>query len=208
MKQPIITIIDYGIGNTNSVLNALKTLGYYKINISSEHKLIENSDALILPGVGAFQEAMSNLKKNNLLNVLNKEVLENKKPIMGICLGMQIMGSSSTEKGLHKGLNWIKGKVLKLKLPPKFKAPHVGWNQVSFNIKSNFYSKKYQSSNFYFDHNYHFICDNSNEAIGKTLYGQEITTVINKENILGVQFHPEKSQNSGLRLFRKFFNNI
>ena len=84
---------------------------------------------------------MSNLKKNNLLNVLNKEVLESKKPIMGICLGMQIMGSSSTEKGLHKGLNWIKGKVLKLKLPPKFKAPHVGWNQVSFNIKSNFYSK-------------------------------------------------------------------
>lgn len=208
MKQPIITIIDYGIGNTNSVFNAIKTLGYYKINISSEQKLIKNSDALILPGVGAFQEAMSNLKKNNLLNVLNEEVLENKKPIMGICLGMQIMGSSSTEKGLHQGLNWINGKVLKLKLPPKFKVPHVGWNQVSFDIKSNFYSKIYQSSNFYFDHNYHFVCDNSNESIGKTFYGEEITTVINKENILGVQFHPEKSQNSGLRLFRKFFNNI
>ena len=130
MKQPIITIIDYGIGNTFSVMNAISFLGYRKVRISDQLNHITTSDVLILPGVGAFDACSHNLINRNLVPVLNEEVLVKKKPILGICVGMQLMATSSEENGLHEGLNWIPGKVKRLSLPQGFSIPHVGWNDL------------------------------------------------------------------------------
>ena len=202
-----IVIIDYGIGNTYSVSNAIKSLGYDKVNISDNNEQIENADALILPGVGAFDEAMRNLKKKRMHHLLNEVILVKKKPILGICVGMQMLATNSEENGLHEGLNWIEGCVRKLELPESFAIPHVGWNDVSFGQAGALFSRNQNHDNFYFDHSYWFDCNKEN-IIAWCDYGIKVTAAVQKENIFGVQFHPEKSQTSGLRLFRSFFNSI
>ena len=201
-----ITIIDYGIGNTHSVQNALSYLGY-KPSISSDEKKIKSSDVLILPGVGAFDEAMKNLKDRKLDIILNEEVLDKKKPILGVCVGMQMLATFSEENGVHDGLNWIEGKVRKLDLPMQYAVPHVGWNNVSFVMKEPMFSRNPDDSNFYFDHSYYFECDDKYVA-AYCDYGIKVTAAVQSNNIFGVQFHPEKSQTSGLKLFRSFFNSI
>ena len=202
-----IVIVDYGVGNTYSVANAIKALGYKKVKITSDQKQICEANALILPGVGAFDEAARNLKKHNLHLVLGEEVLIKKKPILGICVGMQLFSEGSEENGWHEGLNWISGKVKKLKIPANYSVPHVGWNDIKYIESNPLFSLTKQHPNFYFDHSYHFeatpayinsICN----------YGIEVTASVQRENIFGVQFHPEKSQNNGLKLFRGFFNSI
>ena len=207
MKQPKIVLIDYEIGNIHSISNALNTLGYKKFKISNNATVISDADVLILPGVGSFDETIKNLFASNLVDLLNEEVLIKKKPILGICVGMQMMATSSDENGLHNGLNWIEGFVTKLDLPNTFSVPHVGWNNLNIKVKDPLFANLERETNFYFDHSYHYICDE--KYITSTCdYGFQVTASIQKENIFGVQFHPEKSQISGLKLFRGFFNSI
>lgn len=207
MMNPKIVIVDYGVGNTYSVSNAISSLGYKKLTISDKESVIKGADALILPGVGAFEACANNLKERRLDKILNEEVLAKKKPILGICVGMQLMATNSEENGLHDGLNWIEGKVIKLELPPEFAVPHVGWNNVSFTQADPLFNRNADESNFYFDHSYYFNCAEKFVAASAD-YGIKVTAAVQHENIFGVQFHPEKSQTNGLKLFRSFFNSI
>lgn len=202
-----IVIVDYGVGNTYSVSNAIKYLGYKKLVISDDERSINAADVLILPGVGAFEEAVNNLRARNLDQILNEQVLSLKKPILGICVGMQLMATLSEENGNHAGLDWIEGKVKKLELPIEFAVPHVGWNDVAINSVDPLFKKNPSNSNFYFDHSYYFECDEKYIS-AYCDYHIKVTAAVQKENIFGVQFHPEKSQNNGLKLFRDFFNSI
>lgn len=202
-----IVIIDYGVGNIHSVSNAINYLGYNNIMISSDQNQISQADVFILPGVGAFEEAINNLHKKNLEEILFEEVVVKKKPILGICVGMQMMATFSEENGFHKGLNWISGKVKKLNLPDQFAVPHVGWNDVTVVKNSPLFNMNSNLNHFYFDHSYHFECDNKYVS-SYCEYGVKIAASVQYENIFGVQFHPEKSQNNGLKLFRSFFNSI
>jgi imidazole glycerol-phosphate synthase subunit HisH len=204
--QPEIVIIDYGVGNTHSVKNAIGSLGY-KVKISSSKSEISNAGALILPGVGAFGIAMENLKSSGLKDFLDEEVLLKKKPILGICLGMQLLATCSSEDGYHEGFNWINGEVVKMNLPADYSVPHVGWNDLKIDKPHPLFDKLDASPNFYFDHSYHFICDPQHVA-ATCNYGKELTAAVRKNNIFGVQFHPEKSQVTGLKLFRGFLNSI
>lgn len=206
LKQKIV-IIDYGVGNTHSVSNAIASLGYKKLRISDEESVIADADVLILPGVGAFEEAANNLRKRNLDKILNEQVLVKHKPILGICVGMQLLATWSEENGKHAGLNWIEGKVVKLELPPVFAVPHVGWNDVTVNQTEPLFSRNDSGSNFYFDHSYYFECDDKFVA-AYCDYGKKVTAAVQYKNVFGVQFHPEKSQTNGLKLFRGFFNSI
>jgi glutamine amidotransferase len=207
MKSALkVTIIDYGVGNVHSVANALNLLGY-KIKISRSTTDIQQADALILPGVGAFEEAINNLRSYHLEEVLNEQVVHQKKPILGICVGMQMLAEVSHENGLHKGLGWINGEVKKLVLPKQYSIPQVGWNNIQITNNHPLFNLSVQDTHFYFDHSYHFECDEQYLA-AFTEYGSKITAAVCKENIYGVQFHPEKSQTSGLKLFRSFLNSI
>ena len=207
MKNPRIVIIDYGVGNTYSVSNAIRLLGYKRLRISDKEEEIDNADVIILPGVGAFEACVNNLKERSLIPILNEQVLIKKKPILGICVGMQLLASLSEENGEHEGLGWIEGRVKKLQLPEQFAVPHVGWNDVIMKKDSPIFNRNSQNSNFYFDHSYSFNCDEK-YIVGYCNYGIKVTAAVQYENIFGVQFHPEKSQTSGLKLFRGFFNSI
>lgn len=206
-NNPNIVIIDYGVGNTYSVENAIRHLGYSKIKISDQEAQIKAADVLILPGVGAFDEAARNLKSRNLHEILGNEVLVRKKPILGICVGMQLLAEGSEENGWHEGLNWVPGKVVKLQLPPSFPVPQVGWNEIERVINLPIFDRLPAKANFYFDHSYHFQTT-PEYKIAWCNYGVEVTAAVRNENIVGVQFHPEKSHTNGLKLFRGFFNSI
>lgn len=205
--NPSIVIIDYGVGNTYSVANAINYLGYRKIKVSDQEKDIREADAIILPGVGAYDEAARNLKSRMLHSILGEEVLVKKKPILGICVGMQLMAEGSEENGWHEGLHWIPGKVIKLELPVTYAVPQVGWNNVIFSSRDPLFTHTPEQPNFYFDHSYHFETIPAHRTAWCD-YGIEVTAAVQNENIFGVQFHPEKSQTNGLKLFRGFFNAI
>ena len=201
-----ILIIDYGVGNHQSVANALAYLGY-DFELSGDPQAIRNARAYVLPGVGAVGEAMKNLRQRKIIDVLGYEVLEEKKPILGICLGMQIMANSSEEGGQHKTLGWIDGRVVKLDVGKELRVPQVGWNTVHVMKKDPLFTRAQENANFYFDHSYHFVCDE--KYVSATCpYGKDIVAAVQKENIFGVQFHPEKSQANGLKVFRSFFNYV
>lgn len=199
-----ILIIDYGVGNHQSVANALKFLGYDVVLSASPDALVE-ADVYILPGVGAFGEAMWNLQRLNIIDALRQQVLVEKKPILGICLGMQILADYSEEGGKHQGLGLIPGRVLKIQHRAGFPVPHVGWNNIAVNIRAPLFDRLEPDANFYFDHSYHFVCDKPLVS-AVCWYGEEINAAVQYGNIFGVQFHPEKSQNNGLKLFRSFIS--
>ncbi|OGT89684.1 MAG: imidazole glycerol phosphate synthase, glutamine amidotransferase subunit [Gammaproteobacteria bacterium RIFOXYA12_FULL_61_12] len=207
MTQPRIVIVDYDVGNTRSVWNAIAALGYRKLRISAAEQDIAAADALVLPGVGAFGACADNLRRYGLEGILTEAVMVKKKPILGICVGMQLMASSSEENGLHAGLDWIPGHVRKLDLPPGFPIPHVGWNDLQVQRSSALFARTGRAPNFYFDHSYHYCCD-PQYVSASCDYGVSVVAAIQRENIFGVQFHPEKSQTSGLKLFRGFFEAI
>ena len=200
-----IVIIDYKMGNTLSVANALEKLGYSAI-VSSDENDINSADALILPGVGAFKEAMENIQKNNLQELLNENVLKKKKPIFGICLGMQIMAKTGEEMGHTNGLGWIDAKVEKITIP-NVRVPHVGWNSIEVRKQEPLFTNIESDTHFYFDHSFHFICEDQYIS-SITYYNDTITASIQKENIFATQFHPEKSQTMGLKLLRNFLNYV
>lgn len=206
MKINKILIIDYGVGNHQSVANALDVLGY-DFELSGDVKTIREADAYVLPGVGAIGEAMKNLGARHLIEPLTHEVLRNKKPILGICLGMQMMADSSEEGGHHPALGWIPGRVVKLNPGAGYRVPQVGWNTVHIQKRDPLFARVDEGANFYFDHSYHFACEEK-YVIGSCSYGGKVTAAVKKDNIFGVQFHPEKSQTNGLKLFRSFFNYV
>jgi glutamine amidotransferase len=207
MSRLTICIVDYGVGNTHSVANALSFLDY-KVKISQHSDIVRSADILILPGVGAFEVAVSNLMASGLQELLHELVIEKQKPILGICVGMQMMATYSEENGHHSGLNWIPGAVVKLDEKSGFPVPHVGWNTISPVIHEPLFTRANNESHFYFDHSFYFKPDAQHHVAATVNYGPSITAAVQHENICGVQFHPEKSQTNGLKLFRSFVNGI
>lgn len=202
MKPTRIDIIDYGMGNLQSVRNALERLGC-EVQISSNPETLADADALILPGVGAFGEAMNNLEQRKLVEPLRRAVLDEGKPLLGICLGMQLLADSSEERGNYRGLSLIPGQVREIPVSGGLRLPHIGWNGVSVRKCDPLFRDIHEGGAFYFVHSYRFECDPVYIA-GITDYGTDITAAIQKDRIFGVQFHPERSQHKGLRLLRNF----
>ena len=202
----MIAIINYNLSNLNCVLSAINFCGY-NAKITNDLKEIENANKIILPGVGAFPDAMLNLKKLNLINILNEKVLNLKTPVLGICLGAQLICNMSNEFGLNKGLGWIDFDVLKLS-PKKriFRVPHTGWNEIRIhNKKSVLLNQIDEKDNlFYFNHSYFIQNKNDNGVTATSSHGKEFVAIIEKNNIFATQFHPEKSQKSGLKVIENF----
>lgn len=201
----MITIINYNAGNIKSIQNMLKRIGA-KSCISSDATEIEQAEKLILPGVGHFDYGMNNLKQSGLIEVLNKKVLIDKIPLLGICLGAQLLGNRS-EEGVEKGLGWIDMDIVKFdktKMPDHLKIPHMSWNEIIVKKDSALLKGLDNNSRFYFVHSYHMKCNNVNDVLANTNYGYEFTSAVEKENIFGVQFHPEKSHKFGMRLLENF----
>ena len=202
-------LIDYGSGNLQSAYKALELAGKFrkknKIFVTSKSKDLLHVDKIVLPGVGTFFDCMNGLKSlPGMIDILNEVVLEKKKPFLGICIGMQLLATQGKEKGNHKGLGWIEGKVIKLKKNKKIKIPHMGWNTVKIISKHPILKKKKFES--YFVHSYNFICRDKKNVLATCDYQQSITAIIGKENIIGTQFHPEKSQRTGLEILKNFIS--
>lgn len=201
----MISIINYGSGNINAIANIYDTLKIeYKIVSKSED--LVGSKKVILPGVGAFDETMGMLNKSGFLDVLNHLVLFQKIPVLGICVGMQIMAESS-EEGKLEGLGWIKGKVKKFDsnlIEHKPKIPHLGWNSISSTKECDLFNGIDQNDGFYFIHSYFFSATNQEDILAVSNYGIKFSCSVNRNNIYGVQFHPEKSHKNGVLLLKNF----
>ncbi|MDD3854516.1 MAG: imidazole glycerol phosphate synthase subunit HisH [Sulfurimonas sp.] len=198
-----IVIIDYGMGNLRSVQKAFEKVGFSAI-ITRDFSQIQKASHIVLPGVGAFGDAMTNLNNLGLVELLNTQVLEYKKPFLGICLGMQLLAKKGYEFGEHDGLGWIDANVVRFK-DDNLKIPHVGWNNVDFHNPSALFKDIPDHSDFYFVHSYYFDAP-STYAIGYCNYGVKFVCAIQKENIFATQFHPEKSQIHGLKIIENFAN--
>lgn len=199
-----VVIVNYGMGNLQSVKKKVDQL-YSNVVISSDYQEIAAADKLILPGVGHFNRAMENIQNLNLLDVLNEKALIQHTPILGICLGMQLMCSSS-EEGHAKGLNWFDAETLKMEVNDslRFKIPHMGWNTASQHKQSDLMKGIPDESEFYFVHAYHVRANNQSDILTSTTYETSFHSSIQRENIFGVQFHPEKSHDTGLQLINNF----
>jgi glutamine amidotransferase len=202
MRPTRIDIIDYGMGNVQSVRNAFERLGC-EVRVSGEPAALAEADALVLPGVGAFGEAMSSLRERQLIEPLRGAVLDQGKPLLGICLGMQLLADSSAERGSYSGLGLIPGHVREIPVAQGYRLPHIGWNDVAVRLVTPLFETLPETSAFYFVHSYRFECAPEHVA-GMTDYGTDVVAAVQKERIFGVQFHPERSQRKGLRLLRNF----
>jgi imidazole glycerol-phosphate synthase subunit HisH len=201
----MIVIVDYGMGNLRSVLKRIERMGY-NANLSSGPDDIEMAKKLILPGVGAFGTGMENLSRLGLLSVLNWKVLENKTPVLGICLGMQLL-SRKSEEGDVEGLGWIDAETIRFRfsgMEKQLRIPHMGWNTIK--KKENHFLLRgiEENASFYFVHSFHVKCDDPSVIMATTEYGYDFPSIIYKEHIIGTQFHPEKSHQSGVNLLRAF----
>jgi len=196
-----VAIINYGMGNVASVEKAIKVLGF-EVIITREHEEISAADVIILPGVGAFAQGMDNLKKFGLIEILNREVIQNKKPFLGICLGMQLIAAKGYEPIETPGLGWIDGEVVRIVEPDK-SIPHLGWNEIT--VRNHPFMQEFDQKDFYFIHSFHVKAVNSNDIAATVNYGNDYAAVIQKGNIFATQFHPEKSQTFGLALIKRFF---
>ena len=204
----MITIIDYGLGNLGSIKNMLKKVGA-ESEITTDLDKISNASKLILPGVGSFDNGMINLEEMGLLTILNKKILEDKTPILGICLGMQLFTNKS-EEGVKKGLGWIDAKTTKFNTSlaeKKHTIPHMGWEFMEQCKGSKLLEGMYDESKYYFVHSYYVTCNDSNDILLKTNYIHDFVSAFERDNIIGVQFHPEKSHKFGMKLFKNFVEN-
>jgi glutamine amidotransferase len=198
-----ITIIDYGMGNLGSIQNMLKKIGVVSV-ITSDPEIIKESEKLILPGVGSFDQAMFNLNQLGLITIIQNKAASGT-PILGICLGMQLLANSS-EEGELQGLGLVPGKVIKFHLPATYKIPHMGWNLVDCKSLHPLYEgfEILEEVRFYFVHSYHFVCVDEHDVSGTTNYGSNFISSVQKGNVYGVQFHPEKSHQFGQLLLKNF----
>lgn len=202
----MIVILDYGMGNLESIRNMIRKIGGDSV-ISSDLATIRGASKLILPGVGAFDHGMKNLDERGLSTVLHELVVNRRVPILGICLGMQLLGVAS-EEGERAGLAWIKGACKRFRfegsLKGQFKVPHMGWNSPRFKPESRLYYGWEGKARFYFVHSYHMVCEKAEDVSSIATYGIEFTASVERDNIFGVQFHPEKSHTFGMKLFSRF----
>ena len=193
-------IIDYKVGNLHNLKNALD---YYAVKnqIVSDAEDILKADKIMLPGVGAFSPAMEQLRKSGMLAALEEKVMSGV-PLLGICVGAQLLMDESEEDGMHTGLGWIPGKVKRFQ--HQLKIPQIGWNQVSQQKEDILFNKVADEMHFYFVHSYHLLPEKSEHVLGLSSYGYDFASVVRKDNLWGVQFHREKSQNAGLKLLKNF----
>jgi len=200
----MIVIVDYGIGNLASVLNMFKKIGTKEVVVSGDKETIAKASKLLLPGVGAFDGGMNNLEQTGLIPVLNEKALKEKVPVLGICLGMQLL-SKRSEEGVKPGLGWIDAETVKFDLDPalKLKVPHMGWDYVRVKRKNPLIEMD-SKSRFYFVHSYHVKCLDENQSLATSNFGVDFTCMVNKDNIFGTQFHPEKSLKFGMKLLENF----
>ena len=202
----MITIIDYEMGNVGSIANMFKYIGI-KSTIESDPDKIKNASKILLPGVGSFDTAMQKIKDKGLEEVLNEKVLKEQVPELGICLGMQLLTDGS-EEGNLKGLGWISARTVSFKnrIDCKLKVPHMGWNIVEKQQQSSLTDgfDKFDEARYYFVHSYFVKVESEKNSILKTIYGLEFDSAIQKENIFGAQFHPEKSHKFGMKIFENF----
>jgi len=196
----MLLLIDYGMGNLRSVSKALEKVGF-SVKVSSDPEEVKKAEVLVLPGVGAFRDAMENLKKLGLLKEILRHI-EKGKPYMGICLGLQLLFERSYEFGETEGFGVLEGEVVLL--PPKVKVPHIGWNQLWKQKPSDLLNGIKEGEYFYFVHSYHVVPKRQDIVLTTTDYGIDFVSSIEYENIFAVQFHPEKSQKAGLRLLENF----
>ncbi len=196
----MITVIDYDAGNVASVIKAIEKVGFKPI-LTKDPKIIKNSTGIVLPGVGAFGDCLDKLKKYNLIDSI-LESIESKKPFLGICVGFQLLFEEGYEFGIHKGLGIFKGACVKFTPTPNQKVPHMGWNTVNYTKYCNLFDNIKNGSYFYFVHSY--FTDSNDSCVAKTDYICTFTSAVQKNNVYGVQFHPEKSQTLGLKIYENF----
>jgi glutamine amidotransferase len=200
-----VAVVDYGMGNLRSVAKALEAVGA-RVLVSTNPEDLRKAERIVLPGQGAFRDCIANLRATGLVDALLEEVRQKGKPFLGICLGLQLLADVSYENGSFTGLGWLPGRVERLTVKdPSLKLPHIGWNDVAFRetvlgggLKKN--------PIFYFDHSYHFVSEEPASVVAVCEYGGTFAAALQKDNMFAVQFHPEKSQQVGLRLLRNFLN--
>ena len=205
-----VTIVDYNSGNISSVINSFKEVAQDKVNIkvTSDLNQIKSGDKVVLPGQGSFKSCVDALNKiKGLADTLNEFVITNKKPLLGICVGLQMFADIGYEETETKGLGWISGKVSKIdNQNGKYKLPHIGWNQINIVKESEIFRNIENNSHMYFVHSYEFIPNDKNVISATTDYSSNIVCSVEKENIFGTQFHPEKSDKIGLKIISNFIN--
>ena len=198
----MIVIVDYGVGNLMSVRNMARKVGA-QATISGDPKVIAEADKIILPGVGHFNHGMERLRASGLVDVLNKAALEDKKPFLGICLGAQILGKGS-EEGDAPGLGWIDMECIRFPRMDDLPVPHMMWNELTIRQDGTILDGASAEARYYFVHSYYMNCANQENVAATTTYGQEFTSVVKHDNIMGTQFHPEKSLKFGMELMQAF----
>ncbi len=205
-----IVIVDYKSGNISSVINSFQEVAKdkVKIEVTSDIKKIESSDKVVLPGQGSFKSCVDGLKNiSGLVETLNEFAINNKKPLLGICVGLQMFADTGYEEIETKGLGWIAGKVSKIdNKNGKYKLPHIGWNQINIVKESKIFKDIESKSHMYFVHSYEFIPKDKNVISATTEYSSNVVCAVEKENIFGTQFHPEKSDKTGLKIISNFIN--
>ena len=205
-----VTIVDYNSGNISSVINSFKEVAKDKVNIevTSDLKIINSSDKIVLPGQGSFKSCIDGLHSiDGLIDALNEFAIENKKPILGICVGLQMFADIGYEEVETKGLGWISGKVSKIdNQGGKFKLPHIGWNEINIMKDSKIFKGMKNNPHMYFVHSYEFVPKEQSVIIATTDYSSNIVCAVEKDNIFGTQFHPEKSDKIGLKIIENFIN--
>lgn len=201
----MILILDYDMGNIASIKNMLRSIGHDDVVISSNKDELSKADKIILPGVGSFDQGMKSLEERDIIELLIRIAKDQKKPILGICLGMQLLGLDS-EEGERDGLGLIPFHTKRFRLDEPYKVPHMGWNDVKIEAEDSPLLKYVESegSRYYFVHSYHAVCDDSRYELMSAEYGYRFTAAVYKDNIYGVQFHPEKSHSFGKALLRGF----
>ena len=205
-----VTIVDYNSGNISSVINSFSEVANDKVNleVTSDLNKIKSSDKVVLPGQGSFKSCVDGLNNiNGLVDTLNEFAINNKKPLLGICVGLQMFADIGYEESETKGLGWIPGKVSKIdNQKGKYKLPHIGWNQINILKDSKIFKNIENNSHMYFVHSYEFIPEDKSVISAIAEYSSNIVCSVEKENIFGTQFHPEKSDKYGLKIINNFIN--
>ncbi|MBT1700915.1 imidazole glycerol phosphate synthase subunit HisH [Fulvivirgaceae bacterium PWU4] len=200
----MIAIVDYGMGNIGSILNMFKRIEVKDVIVTGDAEKIRKADKIILPGVGSFDTGMIHLKENGLIEVLTEKALKQRVPVLGICLGMQLITKRS-EEGVEPGLGWIDAETKRFQFDPslKLKVPHMGWNYLTVK-KENALIEADEKKRFYFVHSYYVKCNVESDILAESHYGFKFTCSLNRDNIFGAQFHPEKSHKFGMKLYKNF----